>query len=66
MIIISFKQPNMLPAYDPIANIVYAAQASDVETVIVDGNILMQDRVIKAFDEEEVLAKARETAKRLV
>ena len=66
MIIMSFKQPHMLPVYDPIANIVYAAQASDVETVIVDGNILMQDRVIKAFDEEEVLAKARETAKRLV
>lgn len=66
MIIMSFKQPNMLPVYDPIANIVYAAQASDVETVIVDGNILMQDRIIKAFDEEEVLTKARETALRLV
>jgi 5-methylthioadenosine/S-adenosylhomocysteine deaminase len=66
MIIMSFKQPHMLPAYDPIANIVYAAQASDVETVIVDGNILMQDRIIKAFDEKEVLAKARETAQRLV
>ena len=33
---------------------------------LVDGSILMQDRVIKAFDEEEVLAKARETALRLV
>lgn len=66
MIIMSFKQPHMLPVYDPMANIVYAAQAFDVETVIVDGNILMQDRVIKAFDEEEVLSKARETALGLV
>lgn len=66
MIIMGLKQPNMLPVYDPVSNIVYSAQASDVETVIVDGNILMEDRVIKAFDEEEVLAKVRETALRLV
>lgn len=66
MIIMSLKQPNMLPVYDPISNIVYSAQAADVETVIVDGNILMEDRVIKAFDEEEVLAQAREIALRLV
>lgn len=66
MIIMGMKQPNMLPVYDPISNIVYSAQAADVETVIVDGNILMEDRVIKAFDEEEVLVKAKETALRLV
>jgi len=66
MIIIGLKQPNMLPAYDPISNIVYSAQAADVETVIVDGNILMEDRVIKTFDEEEVLAQVKECALRLV
>lgn len=66
IIIMDLKHPHMLPVYDPVSNIVYSAQASDVETVIVDGKILMEDRVIKAFDEEEVLAKAREAAMRLV
>ena len=66
IIIMDLKHPHMLPVYDPVSNIVYSAQASDVETAIVDGKILMEDRVIKAFDEEEVLAKAREAAMRLV
>lgn len=66
LIIMSMKEPNMLPVYDPVSNIVYSAQAADVETVIVDGNILMENRVIKAFDEEEVLFRVKECARRLV
>jgi 5-methylthioadenosine/S-adenosylhomocysteine deaminase len=66
LIIIGMKEPNMLPAYDPVSNIVYSAQAVDVETVIVDGNILMENRVIKAFDEEEVKVRVKECARRLM
>jgi 5-methylthioadenosine/S-adenosylhomocysteine deaminase len=66
MIIISFREPNLLPVHDPVANIVYSAQAADVETVIVDGNILMEDRIIKVFDEEEVLSQVQKCARRIV
>ena len=35
------------------------AYGSDVETVIIDGEIVMEDRIIKTLDEGEILAKAK-------
>lgn len=66
LIIVSLTAANMIPRYDIMANIVYAAQASDVETVIIDGEIIMENRLIKTFDEQEVLANARQIEARLV
>jgi 5-methylthioadenosine/S-adenosylhomocysteine deaminase len=65
MIILNTKAPHMVPCYDIYANIVYAAQAADVETVIVDGAIVMENRKIKTFDEEAILASAQDIAFRL-
>lgn len=66
MIIMSLEQAHMIPRYDITANIVYSAQASDVETVIIDGRIIMQDRRILAFNEAEVLEQAKRCGERLV
>jgi len=66
IILVSLKEAHMIPRYDLIANLVYSAQASDVQTVIINGEIIMEDRVIKTFDEAEVLEQAKRTARRLV
>ena len=66
VILVSLKEAHMIPRYDLIANLVYSAQASDVQTVIINGKIIMQDRVIKTFDEAEVLEQAKKAARRLV
>lgn len=66
MILVSLKEAHMIPRYDLIANLVYAAQAADVQTVIIDGRIIMENRVIKTFDEQEVLEQAKRVAARLV
>ncbi|NLB89082.1 MAG: amidohydrolase [Syntrophomonadaceae bacterium] len=65
LVIVSLKEANMTPRYDIMANLVYAAKSSDVETVIIDGQVVMENRVIKTFDENEVLNKAREIGKKL-
>jgi 5-methylthioadenosine/S-adenosylhomocysteine deaminase len=41
---------SMAPVRDPIKNIVYNAQADDVETVIIDGQVVMRDRHIPGVD----------------
>jgi 5-methylthioadenosine/S-adenosylhomocysteine deaminase len=46
-----------VPGFNPVSDLVYAAASADVETVIVNGQILMERREIKSFDEEK--AKAR-------
>ena len=35
---------HLFPRHDPLANLVYAASAGDVATVICDGKVLMRDR----------------------
>lgn len=52
--------PEMTPMTDLISNIVYSANGSVVDTVIVDGNILMENRVIP--QEREII---NEVAKRV-
>ncbi len=66
LIILDLQTANMTPNYDVVANIVYAAQASDVETVIIDGRVIMENRIIKTFNEEEVINKAQQIGARLV
>jgi 5-methylthioadenosine/S-adenosylhomocysteine deaminase len=66
IILVSLKEAHMIPRYDLIANLVYSAQASDVQTVIIDGKIIMEDREIKTFDEAEVLERVKKAARRLV
>jgi 5-methylthioadenosine/S-adenosylhomocysteine deaminase len=48
------------------ANLVYSARGSDVDTVIVDGRILMENRQVKTLDEQVVLENARRIAHDLI
>lgn len=65
-ILIDLDKPHMNPRYDLVANVVYAAQAGDVDTVIINGDIVMENKVIKTFDEKEVIEKAALIASELV
>jgi 5-methylthioadenosine/S-adenosylhomocysteine deaminase len=47
---------------DLISSIVYSAQASDVETVIIDGRVVMSARGLKTLDEREVIDEANREA----
>ena len=47
----------MTPLRDPVRNIVYSAQAEDLATVLIDGEVVMRDRVIPGVD---VAALARD------
>jgi 5-methylthioadenosine/S-adenosylhomocysteine deaminase len=66
IILIDFRKPHLTPLHDPYANIVYSARGSDVDTVIVDGKILMEERKVKTLDELEVMQKAQRTASDLL
>jgi hypothetical protein len=44
----------------PVHRIAYFANGSDVDTVIVDGRILMEGRTVRTVDETEVLEAAQE------
>ncbi|TMA43436.1 MAG: hypothetical protein E6J81_16060 [Deltaproteobacteria bacterium] len=60
LIILSLNVPHAVPLYDLYGQIVYALKASDVETVVVGGRPLMQNRRVLTLDEETLIARARE------
>lgn len=65
LILINFEKPHLTPTHDFYANLVYSAHGSDVDTVIVDGEILMENRKVKTLNESEVMKKAQKTAQDL-
>lgn len=65
MILINNNSAHMTPQYDAVANIVYSAQASDVDTVIINGNIIMENRVLNNIDEDEIIKECRRIVKEL-
>jgi len=51
-------------ASDPVSALVYSAQATDVRSVVINGEIVMKDRVLSTLDEQAVIADAvRESSK---
>ena len=54
-----------MPFRDPLKILLYHANRNDVDTVIVDGQVLMQERRILTVDEDEVISKANEAAQRI-
>jgi 5-methylthioadenosine/S-adenosylhomocysteine deaminase len=65
LILISLDEPNAVPMYDVYAQLAYALKASDVETVIIGGRIVMRDRKLLTVNEPEAIAKAREYKKKI-
>ena len=64
--IIEPRTAGMLPLHDPIANLVFAMDTTNVSTVIVDGRILLEDGVVQTVNESEVLTEAQARATELV
>jgi cytosine/adenosine deaminase-related metal-dependent hydrolase len=64
--VVSLDRLHMSPEAEVISSLVYAAEASDVQTVIVDGRILMRDRTLLTVDEADVIADADAQAELLM
>ena len=66
VIIMDTDKPHFYPRHDLVAHIVYSAQSSDIETVIIDGEIVMENREVKSLDEEKVKFNAEKSALNLL
>ncbi|ADC89885.1 amidohydrolase [Thermocrinis albus DSM 14484] len=54
LILVDTSGLHLQPLYDPIAQLVYSAKSSDIDTVVCKGRVLMEKRELKTIDEEEV------------
>lgn len=63
--LINMKSPHITPYRHPISHLVYSANGADVDTVICNGQILMQNRNL-VMDEKVIIDQAEEAAKELL
>lgn len=62
IIIIGLNKPHLTPLYCEYSHLVYAAGGADIDTVIINGKVVMENRRLLTIDEAEVMGKVREIA----
>jgi 5-methylthioadenosine/S-adenosylhomocysteine deaminase len=53
------------PVEDVVSAVVYSAQPDDVDTVVIDGEIVLRDGKLLRIDEREIIVTARSEAEKL-
>ena len=66
IVILNQWQPHLVPNIMPVHRLIYESVGQDIETVIVDGRVLMEGQKVLSVDEEEVLACSEQEARRLI
>lgn len=66
IILMDLDKAHLYPRHNLISAVAYGMQASDVDTVIVDGKIIMEKREIKTLDVEKIIYMAEKQARDLI
>jgi len=66
IIAVELGKPHLTPIYSELSHLVYAVRCGDVKHVIIDGEIVMENRSIKTLREEEVIREAEKAKEELI
>ena len=66
LVIVDLDDLNQTPYYNIYSDLVYAAKAGDVRTVIIEGRVVMRDRRLLTLNEETIKADARRYRERII
>lgn len=59
LVLVDMRAPHLTPQRNPLSHLVYSAGGSDVDTVICNGQILMQEKEVLVLDPVEVMEMAQ-------
>ncbi|HLM46568.1 MAG TPA: amidohydrolase [Myxococcaceae bacterium] len=65
IILVDTRGAHWSPPHNLMAGLVYSARASDVDTVMVDGRVILRERRLLSIDKERVLAEVAGTMERM-
>ena len=65
IVLAGLHKPHLMPLYNIYSHIVYSMNSSDIETVLVNGDIVIEDRLLKTADASEIMAKAVSWGRRI-
>ncbi|MEM3638158.1 MAG: amidohydrolase [Conexivisphaerales archaeon] len=64
--IIDINNEHSTPSFDPVSTLVYTSSGSDVDTLIVDGRVIMKRRKVLTLDEPMIIEEAAKVAVELL
>lgn len=66
IIVVNLSKPHLKPIYNEVSHLVYAARSEDVETVIIDGRIVMENRQLTTLNVEKVMEEVEKAKNELL
>lgn len=65
IVLADVRKPHMAPMYDLYSSIVYSMNAADIDSVIVDGKLVLKGRTLATGDEQAILHRAAEWGRKI-
>ncbi len=65
LVVLDYDSPTELTNENFLGHFIYGINSSHVETVVAQGEVIVEDRVLKTADESEILAYARQMGDKL-
>ena len=65
LIVVDLQKPHLQPIHDLVSNLVYCGKASDVDTVMVDGRIVVENRRVAGVDLPKLYADVAAAVERI-
>lgn len=59
IIVVDLQSPHLVPLYNPFSALVYSAGGADVRDVMVNGQILLRDRVFQTLEPAEIMERVK-------
>lgn len=66
VIVLNMWRPEWIPNYSEVQNLVYSADGRSVETVYIDGRLIMDNGKVLTVNEDEIIAKCMELSDKLL
>lgn len=65
IIVLDLNQPHLIPLYNIPSHLVYAARGGDVIHSVINGSVVMENRIVKTLNEVSIIARMQEIGKRM-
>ena len=63
--VLNLSSVNLVPVYNPVSHLIYAASAQNIDTLVVKGKVIMEDFEVRTLDEEEIKEKAKKYSQKI-
>ncbi len=66
VVVIDMAAIHLTPMYNMISHLVYCAKSSDVRDVIINGHVVVRNRVLQTMEQTQIRDRASETSREIV